>query len=178
MTHIFRRASFALILLAAAVIAACTPVPPKPEPVPTPPKPPSGPESALYQEVAFDTLPGWPQAALAPSLRAFLTGCGRPVTPLLVACELAAQVPAGDEAAARKFFESQFIAYSLRSSTAGDTGLLTGYYEPVIDGARQQDAEHRIPIHGVPDDLIVVGLGSVNPDVGNMGLRGRLECRR
>ena len=62
MTHIFRRASFALILLA----AACTPVPPKPEPVPTPPKPSAGPESALYQEVAFDTLPGWTQAALVP----------------------------------------------------------------------------------------------------------------
>jgi membrane-bound lytic murein transglycosylase A len=174
MTHIFRRVSFALILLA----AACTPVPPKPEPVPTPPKPPAGPESAVYQEVAFDTLPGWTQAALVPSLRAFLTGCGRPVTPLLVACELAAQVPAGDEAAARRFFESQFVAYTMRSSTAGDTGLLTGYYEPVIDGARSRDRENRFPVYGVPDDLIVVELGSVNPDVRNMRLRGRLDGRR
>jgi len=174
MTHILRRASFALILLA----AACTPLPPKPAPVPTPPKPPSGPESALYQEVAFDTLPGWTQAALAPSLRAFLTGCGRPVTPLLVACELAARVPPGDEAAARQFFESQFAAYALRSSIAGDTGLLTGYYEPVIEGARARDTDNRIPIYGVPDDLIVVELGSVNPDVRNMRLRGRLEGRR
>ena len=175
MTHI-SRALLALIV----VVAACTPLPPRPGPVPVPvpPKPPSGPESALYQEVAFDTLPGWPQAALVPSLRTFLVGCGRPVTPLLVACELAAQVPAGDEAAARRFFESQFIAYALRSSTAGDTGLLTGYYEPIIDGARQRDAEHRFPIHGVPEDLIVVELGSVNPDVRNMRLRGRLEGRR
>jgi membrane-bound lytic murein transglycosylase A len=141
-------------------------------------KPPSGPETALYQEVAFDTLPGWPQAALVPSLRTFLVGCGRPPAPLLVACELAALVPAGDEAAARQFFESQFTAYALRSSNAGDTGLLTGYYEPIIDGARLRDTTNRFPIHGVPDDLIVVELASVNPDVRNMRLRGRLDGRR
>ena len=177
MTHIFLRALLGLIV----VVAACTPLPPKPPAPPSvakPPTPPTGPETAQYQAVAFDALPGWPQAALAPSLRAFLTGCGRPVTPLLIACELAAQVPPGDEAAARKFFESQFTAYALRSSASGDTGLLTGYYEPIIDGARTRDAENRIPVYGVPDDLITVDLGAVNPDVRNMRLRGRLEGRR
>jgi len=177
MTHILRRASFALILLVALIFPGCAPVPPKPEPTP-PAKPPVAPETALYQEVGFDALPGWPQASLLPSLRAFLSGCGRPPTPLLVACELAAGVPAGDEAAARQFFESQFTAYALRSSTTGDIGLLTGYYEPVIDGARRRDAEHRFPVHGVPDDLITVDLSSVNPDLRNMRLRGRLEGRR
>lgn len=173
MTHILRSASLTLILLA----AACAPLPPKPEPAP-PAKPPAAPESAQYQEVGFETLPGWAQTSLLPSLRAFLTGCGRPPTPLLIACELAAQVPPGDEAAARQFFESQFTAYAMRSSTSGETGLLTGYYEPVIDGARARDAEHRFPVHGVPDDLITVDLSSVNPDLRNMRLRGRLEGRR
>lgn len=173
MTHIFRRASFALILL----IAACAPVPPKPE-APVPPKPPAGPETAIYQEVAFDALPGWPQTSLLPSLRAFLSGCGRPPAPLMISCELAALVPPGDEAAARRFFESQFTPYAVRSSTAGDTGLLTGYYEPVIEGTRMRDAEHRFAIHGVPDDLITVDLGAVNPDLRNLRLRGRLEGRR
>src|SRR6185436_2298764 len=176
MTHI-SRALLALIV----VVAACTPLPPKPEPAPPakpPSVPPAGPETALYQEVGFDALPGWPQASLSQSLRAFLVGCGRPPAPLLVACELAALVPAGDETAARQFFESQFIAYSLRSSTSGDVGLLTGYYEPVIDGARLRDTDNRYPIYGIPDDLIVVDLASVNPDVRNMRLRGRLEGRR
>jgi len=170
----FLRALLALIV----VVAGCTPLPPKPEPTPPPAKPPAGPETALYQEVGFDTLPGWPQTSLLPSLRAFLLGCGRPPTPLLIACELAALVPAGDEAAARQFFESQFTPYALRSSTTGDTGLLTGYYEPIIDGARMRDAEHRFPVHGVPDDLITVDLSSVNPDLRNMRLRGRLDGRR
>src|SRR6185436_467267 len=158
MTHI-SRALLALIV----VVAACTPLPPKPEPAP-PAKPPSVPptaaETVLYQEVAFSTLPGWSQASLSQSLRAFLVGCGRPPATLLVSCELAALVPVGDEAAARQFFESQFTAYALRSSTSGEVGLLTGYYEPVLDGSRVRDAEHRFPIHGVPDDLIVVDLAA------------------
>src|SRR6185295_7501527 len=178
MTHIFSRALLGLIVLAALILVSCTPLPPKPEPTPPPAKPPAGPETALYQEVGFDALPGWPQASLSQSLRAFLVGCGRPPAPLLVACELAARVPAGDETAARQFFESQFIAYSLRSSTSGDVGLLTGYYEPVIDGARLRDTDNRYPIYGIPDDLVVVDLATVNPDVRNMRLRGRLEGRR
>ena len=178
MTHIFSRALLVLIVLAALMAASCTPLPPKPEPAPPPVKPPAGPEAALYQEAGFSTLPGWSQATLAPSLRAFLVGCGRPPAPLLVACELAALVPAGDEAAARQFFESQFTAYALRSSTTGEVGLLTGYYEPVIEGSRVRDAEHRFPIHGVPDDLVVVDLTAVNPDLRNMRLRGRVDGRR
>jgi membrane-bound lytic murein transglycosylase A len=168
------RAFLAAILL----VAACTPLPPKPATVPPPVKPPSGPEAALYQEVAFDTLPGWAQASLAQSLRAFLVGCGRPPRPLLVACELAALVPQQDEAAARQFFESRFAAYALRSSVSGDSGLLTGYYEPVIEGARTRDAVNRFPIYGVPEDLIVVDLGTVTPEVRGLRLRGRLDGRR
>jgi membrane-bound lytic murein transglycosylase A len=178
MTHILWRALLALIVLT----AACTPLPPKPEappaPVAKPPAPPTGPETAQYQEVAFDALPGWSQAALVPSLRAFLMGCGRPPAALMISCELAALVPPGDEAAARQFFESQFTVYALRSSSSGDSGMLTGYYEPVIDGSRLRDAANGIPIYGVPEDLIVVELSSVNPDVRNMRLRGRLEGRR
>jgi membrane-bound lytic murein transglycosylase A len=162
-------------------VAGCTPMPPQappPQTVPPPVKPPSGPETALYQEVAFDTVPGWAQASLAQSLRAFLVGCGRPQRPLLVACELAALVPPQDEAAARQFFESRFSAYALRSSAAGDTGLLTGYYEPVIEGSRTRDAVNRFPIYGVPEDLIVVDLGAVTPEVRGLRLRGRLDGRR
>jgi membrane-bound lytic murein transglycosylase A len=172
MTHILARASFAVILLA----AACTPLPPKP--APKPPVTPTTPESAIYNETAFDAVPGWAQASLVPSLRAFLTGCGRPQVPLLVVCELAAGVPRDDEAAARQFFESQFTAYAVVSNVSGEAGLITGYFEPVIEGARTRDADNRYPIYGVPDDLIVVDLTSVNPDLRNMRLRGRVEGRR
>src|SRR5215212_6545365 len=50
------------------------------------------PETARYQEVPFDVLPGWASVALEPSLRAFLASCPRPGT-LARACELARAAP-------------------------------------------------------------------------------------
>jgi len=171
MTHI-SRALLALIVLA----AGCAQLPPKPE-TPVPPAKPA-PEAARYGETTFDALPGWGQGPLAPSLRAFLAGCGRPPSLLVLTCELAAAVPPDDDTAAKQFFESAFTPYAVISSDGGDSGLVTGYYEPIIDGTKFRDANNRYPIFGVPEDLIVVDLATVNPDLRNMRLRGRLEGRR
>jgi membrane-bound lytic murein transglycosylase A len=135
------------------------------------------PETVRYQEAAFEALPGWEAASLAPSLRAFIAGCVRPVVHARV-CELARALPEDDETAARRFFESEFTPYALVSSDSGDSGLVTGYYEPVIEGARKRSRENRYPIFGVPQDLLTIDLAAINPDVRNMRLRGRIDGRR
>jgi membrane-bound lytic murein transglycosylase A len=159
----------ALILVATALISACTQTPPAPKP----------PETARYVAVSFDALPGWGQAPLEPSLRAFLAGCPRLTGPVLSrVCALGQSVPKGDEAAARQFFESAFSPYALVSSDGPDTGMITGYYEPVIEGSRWYNAITRYPIFGVPDDLITVDLATLNPELRGLRLRGRVEGRR
>jgi membrane-bound lytic murein transglycosylase A len=140
-------------------------------PVCPPPKP--EPETARYEARGFSDLPGWSRAQLEPSLRAFLGGCSKANTQRRV-CDLARNLPAGDEQAARNFFESEFIPYAIISSTSGESGLVTGYYEPIIDGSRTPSAMHRFPIFGVPQDLIVVDL----PETKQLRLRGRLDGRR
>src|SRR6188508_2191743 len=114
-----------LIPLLILLVAGCTTVVEKP---PVPPKP--APERALYSPTTFNALPGWDATRLEPSLRAFLAGCPRAPGPLINACAIATSVPAGDEAAARRFFEGTFTPYALASSESGDSGLITGYYEP------------------------------------------------
>jgi membrane-bound lytic murein transglycosylase A len=167
-THISR---LALILL----VAGCAEVPPQPCPCP-PPKP--APERAQYIEWSVAALPGWDRLSLEPSLRAFTAGCARAAGPLISACAMASTVPPGDEAAARQFFESAFTAYALVGSETGDTGVITGYYEPIVRGSRTPSALNRFPIYGVPDDLLVVDLAAVAPDTRNVRLRGRLDGRR
>lgn len=143
-----------------------------------PPKPPA-PETARYQAAAFEALPGWGKAPLEPSLRAFLAGCPRITGAALGrVCALGQSVPKGDEAAARQFFESAFTPYALVSSDGPDSGMVTGYYEPVIEGSRWYNAITRYPIFGVPDDLITVDLATVNPELRGLRLRGRVEGRR
>src|SRR6267143_5078713 len=98
------------LLLLIVMLAGCALAPSQPGPVscgpggacPACPQcPPAKPaaETARYQEVSFDALPGWSGAALQPSMRAFLAGCARPAAlgglagPLGRACELARAVP-------------------------------------------------------------------------------------
>ena len=164
-----RSAFLALIVLT----AGCAPLAPCPKC--PPPKP--APETAQYLEFTFDGLPGWPSAGLERSLRAFLAGCPRSGA-FSQACARAAAVPPDDAGAARVFFETSFVPYALVSSDGPDSGLITGYYEPIIDGSRTQSGDNRYPIFGVPEDLIVVDLAATNPDVRNMRLRGRLDGRR
>jgi membrane-bound lytic murein transglycosylase A len=171
MTHM-RRLCLALILL----VAACA-SPQKPQPQCPCPPPKPAPETARYQARSFAELPGWREAQLEPSLRAFLGGCAR-LAAAKKACELAKAVLPGDEAAARRLFESEFTPYAVVSSESGDSGLITGYYEPIINGSRTQTALHRHPIYGVPDDLVVVDLGTVSPETRGLRLRGRLDGRR
>jgi membrane-bound lytic murein transglycosylase A len=157
----------ALILM----VAGCAQTPPQP-------KPPA-PETARYLAMSFEALPGWSRATLEPSLRAFLAGCPRITGAALSrVCALGQALPKGDEAAARQFFESAFTPYALVSSEGPDSGQITGYYEPIIDGSRWYNAINRYPIFGVPDDLITVDLASISPETRNLRLRGRVEGRR
>jgi membrane-bound lytic murein transglycosylase A len=165
MTHI----RLALILL----VAACAPLPPE-KPEAPPAKPPA--ESAFYLEWSFEALPGWAGADHASSLRAFLAGCPRPGA-LAEPCKYAAAVQP-DGGAARVFFESMFTPYALVNAEGRDSGLITGYYEPILQGSRTPTAEHRYPIFGVPDDLIIVDLAAINPELRHLRLRGRLQGRR
>src|SRR4051794_22167829 len=96
-----------ILLILIVMLAGCAQGPQKVDPQSCgqcpPPKP--APETARYQEVSFEVLPGWGTTALEPSLRAFVASCPRPGS-LARACELGRAVPMNDEVAARQFFES------------------------------------------------------------------------
>src|ERR1700741_2430340 len=106
-----RIASLALILRWAflLLLSACAPAPVK-CPVCPPPKP--QPETVRYEGRAVTDLPGWRRAEIEPSLRAFVAGCAR----FKRVCDLAKSVPPGDEQAARRFFEAEFVPYAVVSS--------------------------------------------------------------
>ncbi len=143
-----------------------------------PPEKPS-PAEARFEPAAFASLPGWADAAHGASLDAFLAGCPRigAQSALRSACNAAGAVPPGDSQAARRFFEEQFAAWAVIAAE-GAEGLVTGYYEPVLAGSRARSDAFRYPVHGVPEDLLVVDLAALHPDVRHLRLRGRIEGRR
>ena len=165
MNHIARVFLFAVAAI--VLVAGCAPLAQRPG-------------AARYEETTYGDLPGWNAAALVPSLRAFLAGCPRlqAVAALAPACAAAQAVPADDAAAARHFFESTFVPYAVIDQDGSNTGLVTGYYEPVLEGSPERTGRFRYPVYGVPDDLVDVDLSSLYPQLKGMRLRGRLEGRK
>ncbi len=83
-------------------------------------------------------------------------------------------INAADEKAVRIFFEAFFIPNQVVNPDGTDSGLITGYYEPLLQGARKRGGAFQTPLHRVPDDLLILDLTSVYPDVKGLHLRGRL----
>jgi membrane-bound lytic murein transglycosylase A len=189
-----RRQLFLLPILAAA-LAACAPQPKKPTPsgaVPVPPSAVAPPgvtplpaaPTVRYVRVDWSQLDGWDSDDTQAAWSAFVTGCGalkrRPDWQDV--CEQALQTPARDAAAARQFFATQFepwrIAYDDEHGDPSETGLITGYYEPLLKGARKRGGAFRTPLYGVPDDLLSVELGDLFPQLKGERVRARLQGRR
>ncbi len=76
--------------------------------------------------------------------------------------------------AARVFFERWFTPY-LASDRGDPEGLFTGYYEPLLSGARAPGGRYVVPIHGAPAGLVGVDLGRFDPELRGRWLFGRVE---
>jgi peptidoglycan lytic transglycosylase A len=167
----------ALAVCLSILLAAGCATPPPPCACPPQPKPP---ENARYEPVEFRALPGWRAAPLAASVRAFIAGCLRASSAqaMQVACDAARSLPAGDDAAARAFFENSFAAYAIVAPDGALEGTITGYYEPVLEGSRNRSERFAQPVYALPEDLVVVDLAEQYPELRGMRLRGRLNGRK
>nr|WP_307719735.1 murein transglycosylase A [Massilia psychrophila] len=151
------------------------PPPVGPVAVPLPPAP-----ASLMTPTTFGALPGWQQDDLREAWPAFIGSCKALVrkTDWAAPCTAAATVNQADGAAIRVFFESWFVPNQVRAVDGDDSGLITGYYEPMLYGARKRGGAFQTPLYRVPDDLLTVELGSVYPELKAMRLRGRLVGKK
>ena len=81
---------------------------------------------------------------------------------------------ASEANAVRSFLRGQLDVHALRAAGNRSHGLITGYYEPIYPGSLVRTARAQVPVYGVPEDLVVVDLESVHPELKGKRLRGRL----
>ena len=170
-----RRLALILAALAALTPLGCTKQ--------TPEQPPK----LVLQRADFAALPGWAGDDPAAALPALLKSCkaitalppdrklGLDLTPAdwQAPCAAAAALPAGDQAAARAFFESAFVPF--RATNNGQQeGLFTGYYEAELHGARAPDERNTVPLYRRPLDLVQVDLGQFRPSLKGERIAGRV----
>lgn len=160
-----------------AVCPPCPQCPPVPAVVETPP--PAKP----LQPARWADLPGWGDDDLIAAWPAFLQSCrgmaGKQHWPTWSAvCEEALAISGKDTKVIRQFFESRFEPHLLTNPDGSTSGMVTGYYEPLLRGSRTRTAKFSQPVLGVPPDLLTIDLSEVLPDLKNVRLRGRLVGNR
>ncbi len=144
------------------------------------PPPPSRPAPAVLSPVDWSALPAWQANDAAQSWGAFIASCSALArrAEWQAPCAAAQATTPVDDASARAFFEHWFVPHRVSSEDGSERGLITGYYEPLLYGSRTPSDRYRYPLYGVPDDLLVIDLASVYPELRNYRLRGRLVGRR
>jgi membrane-bound lytic murein transglycosylase A len=166
---LFRRGRLALCVAALlSLVAGCDKEPTKPAPV----------KVDTYAKASWEELPATSDSDLLAGFTAWRSACARlakdPVW--AVTCASASQVTE-DAAAIRAYLKAQLEVYSLRSARNSPQGLITGYYEPVYAGSLERSEQAQVPVYGIPEDMVVVALDSLYPELKGKRLRGRLEGR-
>ena len=121
---------------------------------------------AQLEPIAWSALEGWTTDDHSLAFATFLASCRpllrsgpgrREARPMYFAlkhvCRLALDAGRLAKDQAQLFFERNFRP--MRIAKLGDSaGLLTGYYEPIVDGSRFPTPMFKVPIYRRPPDLV------------------------
>jgi membrane-bound lytic murein transglycosylase A len=171
--RVMRELPLRVALLTLFFLAACAAPPTKPPVVPPAPIP-------AFAVSKWEMLPDWQTTDLQGSWAAFMQSCrvlkNKPGWQTL--CARAGELTQPDNAALRDFFEEGFTPYQVFNPDGSAQGLITGYYEPKLAGSRVKTKRFRYPLYAPPDDLLIIDLSEVYPQLKDLRLRGRLQGKR
>ena len=145
-----------------------------------PPVEPPKPAEKPLQVADWTDLPGWQDNDPGAVFTAFVASCRslerqaqwKPV------CSSARALDDKSVPALRAWFEAQFRPWALVNPDGSRSGLITGYYEPILKGSRTESRGYAVPVFGPPEDMIVVDLAELYPELKHLRLRGRVEGRK
>ena len=106
------------------------------------------------EKCTFAELPHWHQDDLQQAFIAFKRSCQRtcddgPITDIYNLALTAKNIISTDDI--RNYFETYFQPFQVLWSEP--QGLVTGYFEPVLQGSRHKTKDFAIPVYKKPDDL-------------------------
>ena len=122
-------------------------------------------------------IPDWGRESMRDSLAAFSRGCEtlERQDAWKGVCAGAATLANAAEPELISFFELNFDPWQALNADDSTTGMVTGYYEPLLHGSRTRTAKYKYPLYSVPQDMLTIDLASVYPDLKGRRLRGRVQ---
>ena len=104
-----------------------------------------------WHPVRWAELPGWGPDGLHAVWNAWVRGCERPVAGHAALCGEVRQLSIASASEQQAWVMRRFQPYRVTEPDGTPpAGLLTGYYEPVLDARRQPSATHRTPLYAPP----------------------------
>jgi membrane-bound lytic murein transglycosylase A len=154
----------ALLPALAALLAACATAPDAPpapveerQPLPgltvEPSPQPIARAASRWMPVAWNELPGWDADGTLALWPALLRGCERPAGAWARVCSAAARFNPADDTAARDWLVRHLQPYRVEGADGAADGLVTGYFEPLVEARRTRRGAFRVPLHEPPPDL-------------------------
>jgi membrane-bound lytic murein transglycosylase A len=136
---------------------------------------------AQYEPTTFDAIEGWADDDHDAAFETFLDSCrailkgtpaSRPGQPMYAAlhevCGKAVKANPNKPGEARNFFEQNFRPVKI-SPLGNPDGFLTGYYEPIAEGAREKADGYDYPLYRKPPNLLPGGRMQIAGATGGKG---------
>ena len=89
-------------------------------------------------------------------------------------CDLAEDIKEPSDENIKNYFKKYFNVYTATNIDGSDTGMITGYYQPILKGSKVKTSHYKVPLYTTPKDLITVDLSDVYPELKSKRLRGKL----
>lgn len=103
--------------------------------------------------VRWRELPGLADDALYEAWNAWIRGCERPLPAFALLCVEVRQLSIADEDTQRQWLVKRFQPYRVESTEGQPVGLLTSYYEPLLEASRVPTAQFQVPLYKPPASL-------------------------
>ena len=133
-------------------------------------------EYALLKPSQWDNIDGFAEDDLAAAWPAWLRSCSTLINKAQwqATCAAAKVLDRPNKQAIQAYFTQHFNVYNATNQDGTESGLITGYYEPVLKGSRNKSAQYAYPLYRQPNDLVTVELGDTYPELKYKRVRGKL----
>jgi membrane-bound lytic murein transglycosylase A len=126
---------------------------------------------AKMVKISFDEIIGFNEDDHKEALEVFIKDCKASKRKLLLKDVCKKALETNDP---KEFFSENFYAYKLLNKDFSSKGLITGYYEPILQGSLEKSEKYPYAVYKTPSNLITVDTSEF-PQLKGMKIRGKVE---
>ncbi len=107
-----------------------------------------------WTAVPWSELPLWGQDPLHEAWNAWLKSCERPGPVFASLCSEIRRLSLGSDQEQQDWMRARLQPYRVDALQGGSEGLLTAYFEPLLEGARRAGGRFTVPLYRPPAGLV------------------------